>query len=88
MIADFIVEVGHLDHLGNAEKIHPWIFSARLNKAHVRDGRRKSTTERVVRVGASCPKREALNDSALPLLARLLGARRLDDVLTFDIHRI
>jgi hypothetical protein len=52
------------------KKIHPWIFSARLIKAHVkahvRDGLGESTTERVVRVGASCPKRETLNDSAFP----------------------
>jgi hypothetical protein len=41
-------------------------FSARLIKAHVRDGLGESTTERVVRVGASCPKQETLNDSAFP----------------------
>ncbi|MGC8732165.1 MAG: hypothetical protein ACP5RC_07890, partial [Halothiobacillaceae bacterium] len=40
---------------------HPWIFSARLIKAHVRDGLGESTTERVVRVGASCPKQETLS---------------------------
>ncbi|MGC8731520.1 MAG: NUDIX domain-containing protein [Halothiobacillaceae bacterium] len=51
---------------GNSEKIHPWIFSARLIKAHVRDGLRESTTDVVVRVGASCPKRETLNCSAFP----------------------
>jgi hypothetical protein len=51
---------------GNPEKIHPWIFSGRLVAAHVRDGLRESTTERVVRVGATCPKQETLNDSAFP----------------------
>jgi hypothetical protein len=51
---------------GNSEKIHPWIFSDRFVAAHVRDGLRESTTYVVVRVGASCPKRETLNDSAFP----------------------
>jgi hypothetical protein len=50
----------------NAEKIHPWILSARLIKAPVRDGLRESTTCVVVRVGASCPKQETMNDSAFP----------------------
>ncbi|MGC9008975.1 MAG: helix-turn-helix domain-containing protein, partial [Halothiobacillaceae bacterium] len=33
----------YLVTFGNAEKIHPWIFSARLVAAHVRDGLREST---------------------------------------------
>jgi hypothetical protein len=42
------------------------IFSARLVAAHVRDGLCESTTELVVRVGVSCPKRETLSYSAFP----------------------
>jgi hypothetical protein len=41
-------------------------FSARLVAAHVRDGLRESTTYVVVRVGASCPKRETLNFQRFP----------------------
>jgi hypothetical protein len=41
-------------------------FLACLIKAHIRDGLRDSTTERVVRVEASCPKQETLNFSAFP----------------------
>jgi hypothetical protein len=50
------------------KSIHGFFQLVLSRRMSARDGLRESTTERVVRVGASCLKRETLNCSAFPYL--------------------
>jgi hypothetical protein len=49
----------------NAEKCRPWHFSARPGAVHARAGLQESSPACSIPAGASCPGRQAPNESAL-----------------------